>query len=117
MKRTTRTLTAVAGLALALGGTIAPAQAGYACDTFNRCGSMTHYNPDPGLNTPILYRCADGSVHSASVGQSDVCRDVDSIYVRPGENLEVAYGGTFGTATGWHDIGDYNGYRLIVTAD
>jgi hypothetical protein len=108
--------------------TNSPANAGN-CSSLG-CGSMTHYAPDDGYDSPMLVRCQWGDnatnflLYEGSSSTSH-CRDLDQIYVRPGENYRCrGWSGSYGwywtgayDATGWHKIYDGENKVCVLNLD
>lgn len=78
-------------MALALLVPTGAASADEACLPVKSCGSIYHYTPDSGRDTPILVRCDINSGPWLRVyeGQSSRrhCNDTDAIWNRAGEEI------------------------------
>jgi hypothetical protein len=107
--------------------TAAPAHAGKLCDTTGICGTVHHYAPDNGRDTPIPVRCKYGdpsSTRYVAEGKTSTCKDVDQVKVRKGEELHILkffkgepYWTKWHDATGWYKVDDTFNGRLLVQAD
>lgn len=107
-----------------------PASAGVLCDTTGICGTIKHYSPDSGHDSPITIRCDygdDSTKHWVYEGQSSTryCKDTDEVYVHTNEEIHCLYRDSFGSlywgktfdAVGWHKITDNFNRSCVVQRD